>query len=286
MKFFNPYQSFVGSFIPNCLMKYPHLSPSAKLLWARLAQYAGKNGYCYPSVETLADELGISKQQIIRLLKELETKQFIYRDLPKGKDKLLHRTTKYYFIMHQIFEHDVNVTTGGEVNVTSGSNMYVTSGSNMDVTSITVRRESVERESKENNVIYSMSDKNPDMDSNPPSSLSTKEEKKEKKGRGRAQLADDEFLARIKELFPYIDIDQELRKMKAWLLTPKGRNRRLTRGFVVNWLSKIDKPLEVPQDDREPTDWIERRLWKIRKIREREEREKLAQTKENSNVST
>ena len=40
---FNPYGMFVGSFVPNTLLRYKGLSSTAKLLWARLAQYAGKN---------------------------------------------------------------------------------------------------------------------------------------------------------------------------------------------------------------------------------------------------
>ena len=107
MKFFNPYKNFVGSFIPNCLLQYRELSSSAKLLWARLAQYAGENGYCYPSQQTLADELGLSERQVRNLLQELETKQFIYRETPQGQDKVFHKTTRYYFILHPIFESEI-----------------------------------------------------------------------------------------------------------------------------------------------------------------------------------
>jgi len=60
-------------------------------------------------------------------------------------------------------------------------------------------------------------------------------------------LADEEFLAKLRATGAYegIDIDAELRKMHAWLLTPKGRGRKLTRQFVVNWLNKVDRPMQI-----------------------------------------
>src|SRR5688572_3926181 len=58
---FNPYRMWVGSFIPNWLMRQK-ISPGAKLAYARLAQYAGKDGQCYPSQKDLADELGVGER--------------------------------------------------------------------------------------------------------------------------------------------------------------------------------------------------------------------------------
>src|SRR3990172_6930356 len=81
-KLFNPYKQFLGSFIPNCLMEYEGLTAMAKLCWARLAQYAGMDGRCHPMQETLAREIGISSRQVIRILKELEIKGFIYTKKP------------------------------------------------------------------------------------------------------------------------------------------------------------------------------------------------------------
>ena len=101
---FNPFKLFVGSFIPNALMKYEGLSASAKLCWARLAQYSGKDGQCYPSQETLSVEIGIKIAQVNRVLKELEVKRFIKRLKPTGKDRLCHKTTRYLFIWHPVLD--------------------------------------------------------------------------------------------------------------------------------------------------------------------------------------
>lgn len=62
----------------------------------------------------------------------------------------------------------------------------------------------------------------------------------------RLNLTDDAFLAALKQNHAYrgIDIDRELGKLQAWLLTPKGRGKHLTQNRLVNWLNKIDRPMQ------------------------------------------
>jgi hypothetical protein len=51
---FIPHRQFrSGVFLPDVLLANPRLSCGAKLLWARLARYAGVNGVCFPSCQTL-----------------------------------------------------------------------------------------------------------------------------------------------------------------------------------------------------------------------------------------
>lgn len=63
------------------------------------------------------------------------------------------------------------------------------------------------------------------------------------------QISDDEFLDSIRRNPAYegIDVDRELSKMDAWLLTPKGMSRKKTRKFIVSWLNRIDKPMQTKQ---------------------------------------
>ena len=133
---FNPYKIFVGSFIPNALMRYKGLSSTAKLVWARLAQYAGEKGECYPSVEKLAEEVGIHKRQCVSVLAELEKNKFIKIVRPEGKDKMFHKTNRYFFLWHAVF----NCTSRGAVDCTSGGAVDCTQRES-------VLRESVLRES-------------------------------------------------------------------------------------------------------------------------------------------
>jgi uncharacterized protein YdaU (DUF1376 family) len=70
------------------------------------------------------------------------------------------------------------------------------------------------------------------------------------------QLPDQEFLTELRANPAYrdIDIDYELAKLDAWLLTPKGRGKHKTRLRIVYWLNKaaddqreINTPASGPQ---------------------------------------
>ena len=63
------------------------------------------------------------------------------------------------------------------------------------------------------------------------------------------KLSDEEWLESLKGLYPHIDIEQESRKMDAWLSTRRGKQK--TRRFVVNWLNRNDAPLQ-PQASTSP----------------------------------
>jgi len=58
--------------IPNHILRNRNLSHGAKLCCARLIQYAGKTGKCYPKLATLAVELGMSVRAVQRFISELE----------------------------------------------------------------------------------------------------------------------------------------------------------------------------------------------------------------------
>lgn len=65
----------------------------------------------------------------------------------------------------------------------------------------------------------------------------------------KANLTDDEFWKAMSEKFSWVDVSKERSKMEAWLLTPQGRGRHITRRFVVNWLCKTDKPMPTQQGE-------------------------------------
>ena len=100
---FNPYRLFVGAFIPNVLMEYAGISQGAKLIWARLAQYAGEKGEAYPAIDTLAKDVGMEERQCRRYLNQLENKKFIKVLRAQGFDKVLHKTNRYIFLWNEIF---------------------------------------------------------------------------------------------------------------------------------------------------------------------------------------
>jgi uncharacterized protein YdaU (DUF1376 family) len=74
------------------------------------------------------------------------------------------------------------------------------------------------------------------------SELNTKEEKTVAvKPQPTQKLADAEWFESIKGNYPHIDVENESRKMDAWLSTRRGKQK--TRRFVVNWLNRIDAPM-------------------------------------------
>lgn len=108
----NPYKRFRGAFIPNAIMECSQLSDSAKLMWAKLAQYAGKDGRCFPSIKTLGDKTAKAERTARRALDELRDKGFIKVRRATGKSRLMHMTNEYFFLDHPVF-HDMADTFSG-----------------------------------------------------------------------------------------------------------------------------------------------------------------------------
>jgi hypothetical protein len=63
---------FKGLLVPEALAQRDQISAGAKLIWGRLARYAGKDGQCHPSVKTLGTEVGLGERQTQKYLHELE----------------------------------------------------------------------------------------------------------------------------------------------------------------------------------------------------------------------
>jgi len=91
----NPWRLFYGAMVPNWLLCRTEVSQGAKLCYARLAQYGGEDGHCFPKQDTLAVELGISTRQARGYLAELA--QF---SLIESEQHGLCRANNYYFLDH------------------------------------------------------------------------------------------------------------------------------------------------------------------------------------------
>lgn len=73
---------------------------------------------------------------------------------------------------------------------------------------------------------------------------------KPKKQHRILKLADEShWLAEIKAIYnPLgVDVDTQLAKARAWLLGPKGKGRKLTQQFFINWLSRADTTMTTSQ---------------------------------------
>ena len=90
---FNPYKVFQGAFAPFWLLEHRGLSAGAKLGYIRLLAFAGKDGRCYPSLETLGKALGVSDRQARDYVKELERAGLIVVE-----HRGLRKTNVYLFV--------------------------------------------------------------------------------------------------------------------------------------------------------------------------------------------
>lgn len=129
-------------------MEFGGLSDGAKLLYARLCMYGGENGKCYPSQETLAKNLAKSPRQIIRLLKELETKGFIGWESPAEKKRVVGKTNHYFFLNHPVIVKAMKrreASNPGNPHVTPTSDIYGNFPGVVDVT----QRDKKTRDKKE-----------------------------------------------------------------------------------------------------------------------------------------
>ena len=132
-------------------------------------------------------------------------------------------------------------------------------------------REQKERENTRLRVQKYRSNKSSNGNVTPPSSSSSSSSTAiQKKIYKRKVLNDEEFLASLKEKFTWVDFEQEMAKIDAWLLANPGRQK--TRRFVVKWISKVQKPMQITkQKVAQPgtvgmPKWIEKAAkegWKI-----------------------
>lgn len=101
-------------------MRCKDLSPTAKLIFGRLCQYAGRNGEAYPEYNTLGEEVGIKRRQAIRAVNELEAYGLIRRIHRRRADGG-ETSNLYIFTWNEIYDQHsaphVTIDTGGSVMV-------------------------------------------------------------------------------------------------------------------------------------------------------------------------
>lgn len=152
---FNPFNLFVGLFVPNGLARYRKISANAKLLYGRLTQFAGKNGECFPSQALLAQEIGLTERAIRKLIKELKDDRFIEIVTPGMMERFDRNTAVYTFLWHPIFDESLKTEKpiGTKVpmepiGMSMGTNVPKSIGTKVPIEEIYNREENQRRESK------------------------------------------------------------------------------------------------------------------------------------------
>lgn len=97
---FNPFSLFDGALVPSEILRSPDLTPSEKLVFARLMQFAGGKGRAWPSIERVAEEVALSAAQARRCIAALESNGLIRRVARSG------RSNEFEFLWHAIYEQE------------------------------------------------------------------------------------------------------------------------------------------------------------------------------------
>jgi len=78
---------------PNRILRNKALTPYAKLAYTVLLSYAWDKNYCFPSQERLAEDIGIAKRSVVKVIQELKQKKMI-----KVKKRGLGKPNIYYIL--------------------------------------------------------------------------------------------------------------------------------------------------------------------------------------------
>lgn len=95
MSYINPYKKFLFAPIPNWLIVRSEISQGAKLCYGVLIKRGGEKGYCWPSLETIGADLGVSASQAKKYIGELRKVSLVATE-KRGMDK----SNNYRFLAH------------------------------------------------------------------------------------------------------------------------------------------------------------------------------------------
>jgi hypothetical protein len=111
----NPWNQFIGAFVPNWLLCRPEIQAGAKLAYARLCQFAGRKGVAFPKMKTLARELAISEAQAQRYVAELRDHGLIQVELRQaaGLPSLYRFRDHPWMFADPASEEDPDITDDG-----------------------------------------------------------------------------------------------------------------------------------------------------------------------------
>lgn len=115
-------------------MRMPGVSKEAKAVYALLCSYTGDKDYCFPTVDTLAEDLDCSPRQVIRLTEELQEKGLCRKDKLEGNNRktayipLIPDFTTSAIDVTNEKKHDIHVTNESQIGDTHDTRTSDTHG--------------------------------------------------------------------------------------------------------------------------------------------------------------
>jgi hypothetical protein len=266
---------------------------NTRLVLLCLADCANDEGACWPSIRKIAQKANLSEPMTKKHLNALIATGVVRRE--EREDHSGRQTSNFYTvdvakigddeIGRDVWEQVTPVSRqqkfGGVTKVTGGGGNSsqgvggVTEGS---LSYMNHHKEPKKEPSEESSAKAShstaedlseqqlfpkcadaRSGKSDDLNSRPPHSEEERVQRGSRKSppkKREPKIADETFIAKLKEIYPDLDIDTELRKMDAWLLA--NPTRKKSQQFVSNWINraaervaKNNPPKQTCPDEKE-----------------------------------
>ena len=190
------------------------------------------------TLSRLATETGIMRHHIPGLLKTLEQSKFIeITKMNSGNLISIQKNHDCWGVTNsgstKIGTTEIGTTEIGSTcstEIGTGGGTEIGTGNDQETPGLILAGENLKKALKKDKESIAETDKNSSLDKPNP--------------KRTTNLTDAGFIAQLKANVAYqgIDIDRELGKAQAWLLTKPGR--LCTRKFFINWLNRADKPMQ------------------------------------------
>lgn len=221
--------------VARSVMTAPKLSVESKAIYALLCVYAGDETECYPTADTLLDDLGISRSRLYKHLKALIDAGVVER-VKKKKGKAFTATT--YKLQDTYFKYTQNKYTQNEYTQNEYTQNEDLKGSvpvlGIPKTSPCTQNRYTQNEDTTNNIYIN-------------NNINTSVQNPEDETGFSITLKDDsiykvsaENLAMWKRAYPALDVEGELCRMEAWC-NANPTKRKTSKGvekFINGWLNR------------------------------------------------
>ena len=208
-----------------------------RLVWITMLASMDEDGFvCFASVKNLARRAIVSEIDASKAVLKLESPDPDSGD-PDNEGRRIEKVTggwivlnssKYGDIINRQIMREKNRVKAQKYREKNKSNHKVTD-SNQSLPKIPLLDSS------------SSSSSNSNSNSN-----SGKRREESKTPPARSDFSEESFWEALQKnpAYRHTNLEIEKGKMVAWLSLPKNKNRKLTRQFALNWLNKIETPLE------------------------------------------
>lgn len=235
------------------IMRNKNLSPEAKAIYAYLCSFAGSGETCHPSVDTMLQELGMSRGRLSKYMGELIAYGVVERTRRVNGNLL---SGNVYRITHNV---DFAESTDCDFS-SVGNNDFndIRAVENRDIENRAFDIRAFENHTPNINSINNNNINNNNINNNI-SAPSPKDDQETEPHSPEANesapactgikiiLNDKSFydvpvgkLTIWREAYPAVDVESELKKMTAWCDSnpTKRKTRRGVEAFINNWLSR------------------------------------------------